>query len=182
MDEIRIRFIVCLSFIKLNWWQAMDLAYYLFFLKRIEKWHIANLRRSSWTTGRIEKNERIKMIIKEKESERTTVRIRNWLVKENESPGRIRRTNMLDGIQMQKNKEIMSWLKNTWRKHRNNWITVTEMWGQEFFWNDGLWWKETGKQLLTYSGWVRKEYLTNGIIQDDSMKLEPRNFESTDKI
>ena len=68
LDEIRIRFIVCLSFIKLNWWQAMDLAYYLFFLKRIEKWHIANLRRSSWTTGRIEKNERIKMILKEKES------------------------------------------------------------------------------------------------------------------
>ena len=25
LDEIRIRFIVCLSFIKLNWWQAMDL-------------------------------------------------------------------------------------------------------------------------------------------------------------
>ena len=57
LDEIRIRFIVCLSFIKLNWWQAMDFAYYLFFLKRIEKWHIANLRRSSWTTGRIGKNE-----------------------------------------------------------------------------------------------------------------------------
>ena len=33
LDEIRIRFIVCLSFIKLNWWQAMDFAYYLFFLK-----------------------------------------------------------------------------------------------------------------------------------------------------
>ena len=30
LGEIRIRFIVCLSFIKLNWWQAMDLAYYLF--------------------------------------------------------------------------------------------------------------------------------------------------------
>ena len=29
-EKIRIRFIVCLSFIKLNWWQAMDLAYYLF--------------------------------------------------------------------------------------------------------------------------------------------------------
>ena len=36
LDEIRIRFIVCLSFIKLNWWQAMDFAYYLFFLKRIK--------------------------------------------------------------------------------------------------------------------------------------------------
>ena len=34
LDEIRIRFIVCLSFIKLNWWQAMDFAYYLFFLKK----------------------------------------------------------------------------------------------------------------------------------------------------
>ena len=60
LDEIRIRFIVCLSFIKLNWWQAKDFAYYLFFLKRIEKWHIANLRRSSWTTGRIWKNEWLK--------------------------------------------------------------------------------------------------------------------------
>ena len=68
LDEITIRFIVCLSFIKLNWWQAMDLAWNLFFLKRIEKWHITTLRRSSWTTGRIEKNERIKMILKEKES------------------------------------------------------------------------------------------------------------------
>ena len=76
LDEIRIRFIVCLSFIKLNWWQAMDFAYYLFFLKRIEKWHIANLRRSSWTTGRIEKNKWINMITKNKESEGTTVTIR----------------------------------------------------------------------------------------------------------
>ena len=33
-EEIRIRFIVCLPFINLDWWQAMDLAYYLFFLKR----------------------------------------------------------------------------------------------------------------------------------------------------
>ena len=30
LDEIRIKFIVCLSFIKLNWWQAMGFAYYLF--------------------------------------------------------------------------------------------------------------------------------------------------------
>ena len=36
LDGIRIRFIVCLSFIKLNWWQAMDFAYYLFLLKRIK--------------------------------------------------------------------------------------------------------------------------------------------------
>ena len=66
-EEIRIRFIVCLSFIKLNWWQAMDFAYYLFFLKRIEKWHVANLRRSSWTTDRIGKNEWIDMMAKEEE-------------------------------------------------------------------------------------------------------------------
>ena len=38
LDEIRIRFIVCLSFIKLNWWQAMDFAYYLFFL--IKDWEV----------------------------------------------------------------------------------------------------------------------------------------------
>ena len=41
LDEIRIRFIVCLSFIKLNWWQAMDLAYYLFSLKIITDRDIA---------------------------------------------------------------------------------------------------------------------------------------------
>ena len=64
LDEIRIRFIVCLSFLKLNWWQAMDFAYYLFFLKRIEKWHIVNLRRSYWTTGMTGKNEWINMIIR----------------------------------------------------------------------------------------------------------------------
>ena len=33
----RIRIMLCLSFIKLNWWQAMDLANYLFFLKRLKK-------------------------------------------------------------------------------------------------------------------------------------------------
>ena len=37
LEEIRIRFIVCLSFIKLNWWQAMDLAYYLFPLKGLKQ-------------------------------------------------------------------------------------------------------------------------------------------------
>ena len=41
-------------------------------------------------------------------------------MKENESPERIRRTNMQEGIYMQKNKEIKSWLKNTWTKHRDN--------------------------------------------------------------
>ena len=58
-DEIRIRFIVWLSFIKFNWWQAMDFSYHLFFLKRIAKWHIEDLRRSSWTTGRIERTNEI---------------------------------------------------------------------------------------------------------------------------
>ena len=68
LDEIRIRFIVCLSFIKFNWWQAMDFAYYLFLLQMIKGNMPQNLRKSSWTTGRIGKNEWIKMIIKEKES------------------------------------------------------------------------------------------------------------------
>ena len=68
LDEIRIRFIVCLTFIKLNWWQAMDFAYYLFFLKRIKGGIAQNLRKSSWTTDRLRKNEWIEMIIKEKES------------------------------------------------------------------------------------------------------------------
>ena len=48
LDEIRIRFIVCLSFIKLNWWQAMDFAYYLFFLKRIKGGIAQNLRKYRW--------------------------------------------------------------------------------------------------------------------------------------
>ena len=32
LDEIRIRFIVCLSFIKLNWWQTMDFCILLILL------------------------------------------------------------------------------------------------------------------------------------------------------
>ncbi len=68
LDEIRIRFIVCLSFIKLNWWQAMDFAYYLFFLKRIKGNMAQNLRKSSWTTGRIGKNEWIDMITNDENS------------------------------------------------------------------------------------------------------------------
>ena len=119
-EEIRIRFIVCLSFIKLNWWQAMDFAYYLFFLKRIEKWHVANLRRSSWTTGRIEKNERIKMIIKEKNLERTTIRILKWMMKENESPRRIRRNKYVRGDLDAKEQRDNELIKNTWTKHRDN--------------------------------------------------------------
>ena len=57
-----------------------------------------NLRKSSRNIGRIEMNEWINMINKEKESERTTVRTRKWLAKEDESLGRLRRTNMLEGI------------------------------------------------------------------------------------
>ena len=44
----------------------MDFAYYLFFLDRIEGYMAQNVWKSSWTTGRIEKNEWIKMITKEK--------------------------------------------------------------------------------------------------------------------
>ena len=89
LDEIRIRFIICLTFIKLTWWQAMDFAYYLFLLQWIEEWHSANLRRSSWTTGRIEKNEWINMIIKEKESwtnHRKNSKMtdeREWMIRKN---------------------------------------------------------------------------------------------------
>ena len=69
LDEIRIRFIVCLSFIKLNWWQAMDFCILLILLEKGLRGNIAqNLRKYLWTTGRIRKNEWIKMIIKEKES------------------------------------------------------------------------------------------------------------------
>ena len=97
----------------------MDFTYYLFFLKRIEKWHVANLRKSSWSTGRIEKNERIKMMTKEKESEWTTVRIENDWWKRLNHREELEGTNKLEGIQMQKAKENMSWLKNTWTKHWN---------------------------------------------------------------
>ena len=77
-DGIRIRFIVCLSFIKLNWWQAMDFCILLILIGKGLRGDIAqHLRESSRTTGRIEKNEWIKMIIKEKESEWTTVRNEN---------------------------------------------------------------------------------------------------------
>ena len=43
----------------------MDFAYYLFFLKRIQRNIAQNLRKSSWITGRIEKNEWINMVTKE---------------------------------------------------------------------------------------------------------------------
>ena len=46
----------------------MDFAYHIFLLQMIKGNMPQNLRKSSWTTGRIEKNECIKKIIKEKES------------------------------------------------------------------------------------------------------------------
>ena len=96
-DEIRIRITLCLPSSNLiddnRIWHATYSCW-----KRIKGDIAQNLRKSSWTTGRIEKNEWIKMIIKEKESCLTTVRIRKWLMKGTESPGRIRRTNMLEGI------------------------------------------------------------------------------------
>ena len=81
---------------------------------------------------------------------------------------------------MQNNKEIMSWLKNTWTKHRDNWITVAEIWGRRILLE---WWppvKQNRNQLLKYSEWVRKEYLTNGINREDKKKLEPWIFERKD--
>ena len=37
LDEKRTRIMLCVSFTNLDWWQAMDLAYYLFSLKRIKR-------------------------------------------------------------------------------------------------------------------------------------------------
>ena len=65
----------------------MDFSYYLFFLKRIKGNVAQNMRKSSWTIGRIEKNEWIDMINKEKESERTTVRIREMTDEREWIPG-----------------------------------------------------------------------------------------------
>ena len=94
LDEIRIRFIVCLSFIKLNWWQATDFAYYLSFLKRIEKWHIATWECLHEPPIGLKRTKGLKWYSMKKNLERTTVRIRKWLMKEKESPGR---NNMFEG-------------------------------------------------------------------------------------
>ena len=53
---------------------------------------------------------------------------------------------------------------------------------KNFFWNNDLQRNkmEATPEILRIG--EKKEYLTNGIIQDDSMKLEPRVFERTDKI
>ena len=83
---------------------------------------------------------------------------------------------------MQENGKNSSWLTSIWTKHRDNWITVAEMWGRRILLE---WWplvKRNRNQLLKYSGWVRKEYLTNGIIREYNMKLEPRIFGRTGKI
>ena len=59
-------------------------------------------------------------------------------------------------------------------KHRVNWITVAEMMASS----------ETKQKSTPDILWIgeKKEYLTNGIIREDNMKLEPRNFERTGKI
>ena len=74
---------------------------------------------------------------------------------------------------MQKNKEIMSWLKNTWTKHRDKYRTIAGMMTSDEKKQENNFWQ-------TPDGW--KEYLPNGIIREDNKKLEPRNFERTDKI
>ena len=42
--------------------------------------------------------------------------------------------------------------------------------------------KRNGKKTPDILRMGEKEYLTNRIIREDNMKLEPRNFERTDKI
>ena len=76
---------------------------------------------------------------------------------------------------MQKNKEIMSWLKNTWTKHREKWLAVAEMWGRRILLERWPPMKRNGKTTPDILRMGKKEYLTNGIIWEDSMKLEPRN-------
>ena len=39
----------------------------------------------------------------------------------------------------------------------NNWRTKLKTWNEEIFQNEGLRIIETEKELLKYSGWVRKE-------------------------
>ena len=88
-EEMRIRFIVCLSFIKLNWWQAMDFCILLILLEK--DWEVTYRKlekvfmnhREDW------KNEWIEMIIKEKKTlEWTTVKFkmtdeREWITGKN---------------------------------------------------------------------------------------------------
>ena len=86
LEETRIRITLRVSFTNLDWWQATDLCILLILVERI-KIDIAQ----TWeglhrTIGRIGKNEWIDMITKEKVSEGTTIRIRKWMTKENESP------------------------------------------------------------------------------------------------
>ena len=58
---------------------------------------------------------------------------------------------------MQKNKEIMSWLKNTWTKHRDN-IETTKAENLERRNLPKRWSPDDreGKQLLKYSGWMKR--------------------------
>ena len=53
---------------------------------------------------------------------------------------------------------------------------------KEFFWNDGLRWKEMEKTTPDILRMGKKRIFDKGIIQEDNMKLEPRIFERMDKI
>ena len=80
---------------------------------------------------------------------------------------------------MQENKEIMSWLKNTWTKHQDNWITVAGMMPPV---------KRNGKRTPDILQMDKKEYLTNWNkstgwyeartmnLQEDGQELEGKLF------
>ena len=90
---------------------------------------------------------------------------------------------MLEGILMQKNKEIMSWLKNTWMKHREeldngSWNVRTKNSSRMMASGEA---KQKSTPEILWIG-EKKEYMTNGIIREDNMKLEPWIFERTGKI
>ena len=83
---------------------------------------------------------------------------------------------------MKNNKEIMSWLKNTWTKHRDNWITIAEMWGRRILLE---WWppvKRNGKTTVDILQMGKKRISDDWNYWEDNMKLEPRIFERTGKI
>ena len=98
LEEIRIRFIVCLSFIKFNWWQAKDFAYYLFFLKGLR-----GIWRKTWESlqeppvgleeGMDWYDDKGKKDLNEPPVGFKMTNEREWIT------GRIRRTNMLEGIE-----------------------------------------------------------------------------------
>ena len=75
---------------------------------------------------------------------------------------------------MQKNEEIANWLKNTWTKHRDDWITVAKMMAS------GEKKQKSTPEILRMV--EKKEFPTNGIIREGNTKLEPRIFGRTNKI